>query len=431
PTSMCAPSRAAILTGRNPWLLEDAANHQPNFPSKFIAFTEALAASGVACGAAGKTWGPGQAKLADGSPRNFALKNSGGKGVNDPGGALTQFLKNRTPGQPFFFWFGSHDPHRAYPLDSGIQAGKKTSDIDHVPAYWPDNDTVRRDMLDYAVEVEKYDAQVGSLIAALDASGEAKNTVVIVTSDHGMPFPRVKGHTIDEAHHIPLVVAWPEGIVKPGRRVSELVSFVDLAPTLLELFGVDGTAKGMSPVVGSSFVDLLQDKPARKRDFVIIGRERNDVDARPGTPSGLGYPTRGIRVGNLLYVHNFEPDRWPCGDENLGFKDTDASPTKTLIAQLGDKDRYWQFAFGKRPQEQLFDLSSDPDCVKNLADDSAFQTKRDALKEQLFAELKKQNDPRLTGNAGVFDQYLSPSDKSEIPMPKVPKPGKAAKAAKM
>ena len=199
------------------------------------------------------------------------------------------------------------------------------------------------------------------------------------------------------------------------------MSFIDLAPTFLELFGVDGVAKGMSPIVGSSFVDLLNDKPSKKRDFVVVGRERNDVDARPGSPSGLGYPARAIRSGNFFYVHNFAPDLWPCGNEDLGFKDTDASPTKKFVEQLGDSSPFWQHAFGKRPQEQLFDLSSDPDCVRNLATDPAFQSKMIDLRETLFAELKRQKDPRLSGNPGVFDQYRSPKDRDEVPMPKKPK----------
>lgn len=209
PTSKCAPSRASILTGRNPWQLEDAANHQPNFPAKFMAFSEALAKAGFQTGGAGKTWGPGEAKLADGGQRDFALGSGGGKNANDPGAGFTAFLKKRAPGSPFFYWFGSSYPHRSYKLDSGIAAGKKPSDIDRVPAYWPDNDIIRRDMLDYAIEVEAYDAQVGSLLTALEASGEATNTLVIVTSDHGMPFPRVKGHTYDDAHHIPFVASRP------------------------------------------------------------------------------------------------------------------------------------------------------------------------------------------------------------------------------
>jgi len=405
PTSKCAPSRASILTGRNPWQLEDAANHQPYFPAKFMAFSEALDKSGIACGSSGKTWGPGEAKLADGSPRNFALRTSGG---GDPGVSLARFLKVRPPNQPFFFWFGSHDPHRAYKLDSGIAAGKKPTDIDHVPAYWPDNEAVRRDMLDYAIEVEAYDKQVGSLLDALEASGEAQNTLVVVTSDHGMPFPRVKGHTYDDAHRIPFVVSWPAGIVKPGRRVADFLSFIDLAPTFLELFGVDGTVQGMAAMTGRSFTDLLHNEPKVDRSFVIIGRERNDVLARSGTPAGLGYPARAIREGNFFYVRNFAPERWPCGNPEIGFTDTDASPTKTLVTELGEQDRYWQHAFGKRPADQLFDLSKDPDCVNNLASQPDFDAKVSTLRDKLLAELKRQEDPRALGLGDVFDQYMSP-----------------------
>ncbi len=420
PTSKCAPSRAAILTGRNPWQLEDAANHQPYFPSKFMAFSEALAKVGIQTGAAGKTWGPGEAKLADGSQRDFALGGSGVKNENNPGAGLTAFLKKRAPGTPFFYWFGSHNPHRSYKLDSGIAAGKKSSDIDRVPAYWPDNDLIRRDMLDYAIEVEAYDAQVGSLLDALEASGESMNTLIIVTSDHGMPFPRVKGHTYDDAHHIPFIASWPAGITKPGRHVSDFISFIDLAPTFLELFGVNGAAQGMSPITGRSLTDLLSNDAKGERDMVIVGRERNDVLARPGSPAGLGYPARAIRIGSFFYIHNFAPDRWPCGDPELGAKDTDASPSKTLATESGEKNPFWQHAFGKRPAEQLFDLAHDPDCVVNLAANPAFAEKLDALRETLMSELKKQNDPRALGQGEVFDQYLSPRTKAgEAPPEKI------------
>ncbi len=406
PTAKCTPSRSAILTGRNPWQLEDAANHQSQFPVKFVAFSEALSQAGIRVAGHGKIWGPGSALTADGTPRSFGF-NDEANGKN-----FEAFLKARPAGKPFFYWFGSHKPHRAYKKDSGIAAGKKTSDIDRVPRIWPDNETVRRDMLDYAVEVEEFDAEVGTLLQALDASGEATNTLVIITSDNGMPFPRSKGHNYDIANREPLVACWPAGIAKPGRRVAEFISFIDLAPTFLELLGVDGAKAGMSPITGRSFANILRGETDPSRSFVILGRERNDVLARPGTPSGLGYPVRVIREGDLFYIHNFASDRWPCGDPDLGLKDTDAGPTKSLISELGEKDRFWQMSFGKRPQVELFDLAKDPDCINNVANDEAYATKVTALREKLFVELKKQGDPRVLGKGDVFDNYDSPRAKT-------------------
>jgi arylsulfatase A-like enzyme len=405
PTAKCTPSRSAILTGRNPWQLEDAANHQSQFPVKYVAFSEALGKAGISVGGGVKIWGPGSALTAEGKPRTFGFNEEGN------GMGFATFLKTRPAGTPFFYWFGSHKPHRNYKKDSGIAAGKKTSDIDRVPGIWPDNETVRRDMLDYALEVEGFDEQVGTLLQALDASGEAANTLVIVTSDNGMPFPRSKGHNYDISNREPLVACWPAGIAKPGRRVTEFVSFIDLAPTFLELLGVDGAKAGMSPITGHSFANLLRAEADPSRNSVILGRERNDARARPGTSSGLGYPTRAIRQGDFFYIHNFAPDRWPCGDPKLGLKDTDGSPTKSLIAELGEADRFWQMSFGKRPQVELFDLAKDPDCINNLANDEVYKTKATALREKLFDELKKQGDPRVLGNGDVFDKYDSPKNK--------------------
>jgi arylsulfatase A-like enzyme len=372
---------------------------------KYVAFSEALGQAGISVGGHGKIWGPGSALTVEGKPRTFGFnKEANGKNFET-------FLKTRPAGAPFFYWFGSHKPHRGYKKDSGIAAGKKTSDIDRVPRIWPDNETVRRDMLDYALEVEGFDEEVGTLLRALDASGEAANTLVIVTSDNGMPFPRSKGHNYDISNREPLVACWPAGIAKSGRHVNEFVSFIDLAPTFLELLGVDGAKAGMSPITGRSFVNLLRGEADPSRNSVILGRERNNAKARPGTPSGLGYPVRVIREGDFFYIHNFAPDRWPCGNPQLGLKDTDGSPTKSLISELGEGDRFWQMSFGKRPQVELFNLAKDSDCVNNLANDEAYKTKITALREKLFNELKKQGDPRVLGNGDVFDNYDSPKNK--------------------
>ena len=403
PTAKCAPARAAILTGRNPWLLEEAGNHQAFFPHKYKAFSEALSESGVHVGAYGKVWGPGKATHEDGSDRDFALASQ--KGGAGAGMAFKAFLSLRKAEQPFFFWFGSKNPHRPYKLNAGAEAGKKHSDIPHVPAYWPDNEVVRGDMLDYATEVEAYDNEVGEVISALKESGEMGNTLLIITSDHGMPFPRVKGHNYEMANHVPLIAHWPQTVVGEGRRVTDFLSFIDLAPTFLEVFGLSVAKAGLSPMSGRSFLDILRGKPELKRDFVLLGRERTDVYARAGSATGLGYPIRAIREGKYYYIHNFKADRWPCGDPDLGLLDTDMGPTKKWIMDSEQTGPWWQFNFGKRPEEELFDVSNDPDCVVNLAGQMAHKEALNRLKTKLMSELEAQRDPRVLGQGDVFDQY--------------------------
>jgi arylsulfatase A-like enzyme len=409
PTAKCSPARAAILTGRYPWQLGAAANHNPFFPAEYKSFTESLADAGVVVGAAGKFWSPGVAKTAAGADRTWGIAPPGLARPSQAAARYRDFLAGLPAGKPAFFWFGSTNPHRPYARDAGLAAGKTPAEIDRVPGYWPDDEIVRRDMLDYATRVEAFDAEVGALLDVLEASGQADETVVIVTSDHGMPFPRVKGHCFEAAHHVPLIVRIPDG--PNGRRVSEFVNFVDLAPTMLDLFGIAAAASGMQPISGQSFLDLASGRPAatgRPRNATFIGRERNDVNGREGTPSGLGYPARGIREGDYLYVKNFAPDRWPCCDPDLGLTDTDPGPTKAFIASAGQLDRYWKLCFGLRPAEELYDVGQDPDCLRNLAGDPAHASLRKRLAAGLLAALEDQQDPRVIGKGGMFDDFLAP-----------------------
>jgi arylsulfatase A-like enzyme len=201
---------------------------------------------------------------------------------------------------------------------------------------------------------------------------------------------------------------WKRGIRNPGRKVDDYVCFIDLAPTFLELAGVDGAQAGMQPITGRSLTDIFQSAQSGQciadRDHVLIGKERHDV----GRPDDVGYPIRGIVKDGLLYLHNFEPDRWPAGDPVTGYLNTDGSPTKTECLQARHKPEtkhYWTRSFGKRPTEELYDIEKDPDCLDNLAGQAAFQQRQAALKEQLFTELRAQGDPRLFGRGHVFDEY--------------------------
>ena len=418
PDAKCAPSRAAILTGRNPWQLKAAANHMAYFPPEFKSFPEALAENGYFVGMTAKGWSPGVANDADGNPRQLAGKPFNDREAEPPTSKIARadyaanfqdFLGAAPDGQPWAFWYGSREPHRAYEFRSGAElGGKSVDDIDEVFPFWPDTETVRHDMLDYAYEIEHFDSHLGRMLTLLEERGELGNTLVIVTSDNGMPFPRAKAQEYELSNHLPLAIMWLDGIRHPGRSVTDFVSFVDLAPTMLDVAGVDWSKAGMQPTAGRSLMEQLMSPKSGTvdpgRDHVLVGKERHDI----GRPGDAGYPIRGIVKGNLLYLRNFETGRWPAGNPETGYLAVDASPTKSEILDLrrsGADDSFWRLAFGRRGSEELYNLDEDPACIRNLASDLEYAPAREALAAQLANELKAQEDPRMFGQGGIFDEY--------------------------
>ena len=417
PNAKCAPSRAIILTGRYSWQLEQAGNHMALFPAKFGGFMERLEAGGYFTGFTGKGWGPGFANNSEGKPRRITGRGYQSRKAKPPARAISSndyaanfgdFLGDVPDGKPWAFWLGTLEPHRSYEYGSGVRHGKQLSDIDRVPKYWPDNETIRNDMLDYAIEVEHFDTHLGRAIAALKTAGQLDNTLIVATSDHGMPFPRVKGQAYDHSNHVPLAMRWPAGIKGTSRAVEDFVDFADLAPTFLEAAGIGEPGPIMQPISGSSLVPIFAAGGSglieADRDHVLVGKERHDI----GRPNNWGYPIRGIRTDSMLYLHNFKTDRWPAGDPITGYLNCDGSPTKTIVLNLrraGTDPSYWNFSFGKRAQEELYDLKSDPDCVVNLASTQKYASVKNTLKTQLFKELKAQADPRMHGNGDIFDSY--------------------------
>jgi N-sulfoglucosamine sulfohydrolase len=421
PNAKCAPSRACILTGRNSWQLEEAANHWCYFPPKFKVFTEVLAENGYVVGKTGKGWGPGVAKTADGAPRDMTGKPfdklkapppASGVSNNDYAANFAAFLDARAAHarekeQPFLFWYGGYEPHRGYEFASSLKAGRKVEEIDAVPPFWPDTEKVRTDMLDYALELEHFDTHLLRMIELLEKRGELDNTLIVVTADNGMPFPRVKGQEYEMSNHLPFACMWKKGIRAPGRTVDDYISFIDLAPTFLELAGVAWDAGGMQPSPGKSLTDIFASEKSGRvnpaRDHVLIGKERHDI----GRPDDVGYPIRGILSDGWLYLHNYEPSRWPACDPLTGYLNCDGSPTKTLVLEGRGSpgDRFWQLCFGKRPAEEFFNAAADPACMNNVATDTQFAERMQAMKERMERELKEQEDPRMFGRGEVFDKY--------------------------
>lgn len=414
----CGPSRSAILTGQPIWRLEEAGNIHSTLPAKFETYTELLEKAGYTIGFAGKGWSPG--KLEPGGrtrnpagsefSRRFLANTQRGISNKDYAKNFEDFLEQRPEDKPFCFWLGTHEPHRGYKKGAGISSGKDPKQV-NVPAYLPDHSVTRNDILDYYVEIEHFDKMVGRALEMLEKAGQLNNTLVVITSDHGMPFPRAKASLYDAGSHVPLAIRWPNGIKSPGRVFDGFVSLSDLAPTFLEAAGLQPPAMMTAHSLMNAFTVSKSVPQPQARDRAFIAMERHD-GCRKG---GKGYPTRAIRKSNFLYILNHEPDRWPAGDPDasvcaraIPYGEVDSSPTKQLLMDNADTEGFRHFhelAFAKRPGVELYDLRKDPGQVNNVAGQSEYEKVQKRLSGELQRYLVETKDPRALGQPAPWDFY--------------------------
>jgi N-sulfoglucosamine sulfohydrolase len=378
----CSPARASILNGRYPHQNEQGGNLWSEWPAQFPTYVYLLEEAGYFTGSTRKGWGPGDFQVSG------LEHNPAGKAYAD----FETFYKAKADGQPFTFWFGSSDPHREYVANTGIQSGMKLSDVT-VPEFYPDLDCIRNDILDYYFEVERFDRECGQIIRFLEEIGELDNTLIVMTSDNGMPFPRAKANLYDLGTRMPLAMRWPSKI-KAGTREESFVNFVDFAPSFLEAAGIQ--PKNMS---GKSLWPILDGKSNGDQE-VFLERERH-ANVRKGD---LSYPMRAIRNHDYLYIRNIMPERYPAGDpsvhQSVGqFGDVDHSITKFLIMamegkpQMGAPD-YFQLSFGFRPEEELYAIHQDPYQINNLAADPEFAGIKKELRKRLDEWMLETGDKR-------------------------------------
>jgi len=400
----CTPSRNAVLTGQYHWRLGPGANLWSTLDPSTPVYPLLLENAGYKIGYYRKSWGPG--KLDDWE------RHPAGKNYTE--GGFEQFLSDRPDNTPFCFWLGAWDPHRPYDEESGALSGM---DLDRIRLFecFPDDPVVRSDVADYYYEVQRFDTLVANAIRILEEIGELENTIIVVTGDHGMPFPRCKSNNYDSGARVPLAIRWGSHIKKTGRVLDDFVSFTDLAPTFLELAGVEIP----QVMTGKSLVNLLESAESGfvdtgNRSFVLHGKERHV----PGQEEHMGgFPCRAIRNHDFLYIRNFKPDRWPSGTPNylkaaipncwLG--DCDNGPTKTYMVNNKELDEHhrqlWELSFGKRPAEELYDCKKDPEQLVNVADDPEYAEIREKLAGQLMEQLKITEDPRVIGGGDEFDSH--------------------------
>ena len=455
--SSCTPSRASMALGCYFWRCDKAAFHQPD-PGWEINNTpnpgDALPSFGALLQKAGyATSFSGKALKLDkdispsfplgGDSLRFSLyakKNRLGRdetakvfeqAVRD---VLKKVLSKRKPGQPFCHVLGPVGPHRPFAPGSG----RKLWGIDpdalkgRMPAFLPEVPEAREDYADTLGEALALDLEVGVILDELQKAGELDNTMLVLTGDNGVNMPRGKTHCYDIAVRAPLMIRWPAGIAKPGRVVDDFVGQIDLAPTWLEAAGLTPPAamdgRSLLPLLKSDKSGVID--PAR--DHAIVGRERHEADTRPDL---MPYPMRAIRTADFLYVRNFKPDRWPCGDPYSdkgprGDANPQGSGTVTWLVAHRDEPAtkpLYDLAYAKRAGEELYDLKNDPDQMHNLAAESAVDGVRAKLSARLMAVLEKTNDPRLTD---AFDKppYVNPAS-ADMPKTKGRKGAKAGNEA--
>lgn len=405
----CTPSRNAVIAGKYHWELGPGANLWSTLPVEHESFIHLLRDSGYVTGRTPqKSWGPGKI--------DSWVEHHGDHPATTEYKTVAEFLeKTDAKEKPFFFWLATGDPHRDYVEGSGKADGIDPAKV-HLFEHFPDADVVRSDVADYYFEVQRWDKLVGAALDELRKHGLLENTIIIMTGDNGMPFPRAKGNLYDSGVRAPFALRWGKGI-KPAREIGDFISFADIAPTLLEL----ADAPVPADMTGRSFVPLLRSEesgrldPAERPD-IVFGRERH-VPAQEAPDMG-GYPSRALRTSDFLYIHNYRPELWPAGTGNTGqtnmpgqwYADCDASPTKDYIFKNRDKDeehrRAFELCFAKRPVDELYDLEKDPGQIHNVAGNPEYRETLADLKKTLQSRLAQLNDPRATDPAYTgFDQH--------------------------
>ena len=245
--------------------------------------------------------------------------------------------------------------------------------------------------------------------------------MIVISGDHGAGgFPGAKCNLYDFGIGVSLAIWYPGA--KGGRVVDDLVSLPDLCPTFLEVGGVP-LPKGLN---SRSLMPLVKsDKSGQidpSRTWVISGRERHVAAAREGN---LPYPQRALRTQDFLFIRNFKPERWPMGSPNqvtetsapsheelahntfCAFPDMDAGEIKAWLVEHRNDPQwrsYYDYAFAKRPEFELYDVKKDPDQIHNVAADPEYADIKARLGKQLMTVLTEADDPRVTGDGETFEK---------------------------
>jgi N-sulfoglucosamine sulfohydrolase len=443
----CTPCRSSLLSGQHFWRTGRGAILQGAVWDETIpTYPLLLRDAGYHLGKSYKVWSPGSPGDAPYGGQQHAFEKSGrafnnfsenatdlvakgatveaarAKLLEEVRGNFRAMLAAKAADQPFAYWFGPTNTHRAWVRGSGQKLWGLDPDAlkGKLPAFLPDVPVVREDLADYLGEVQALDAAMGVLLEELDRAGERSKTLIAISGDHGAPgFPHGKCNLYGFGTGVSLIVAGPG--VRGGRVVDDMVSLPDLAPTFLEA----GNVKPPAVMTGRSLWNILQSESQGQvdpaRTWVVAGRERHVEIARPDYSP---YPQRALRTLDHVLIVNFKPDRWPLGNPYrldgtneptfdevaqttfVTLPDDDAGPTKAWFVGAR-KSPEWSAQFekfyGRRPMFELYDLKTDPHEMTNVADSPAYAAVRKEMTERLFTILRETGDPRMTDEGKYFE----------------------------
>jgi N-sulfoglucosamine sulfohydrolase len=358
----CSGSRAALLTGQWPhvngmtglahrgWKLRDSSRH----------LVHALREAGYHSALIGE-----QHVSADPAELGYDhVEELDTTRVHDVAPAARDLLAGRLP-EPFFMSVGFFETHREYFEPSSVHDALYSL----APAHLPDIPETRRDMASFKASARALDQGVGAVLEALDSSGRGENTLVILTTDHGLAVPGAKATLYDRGLGVMLILRGPGGFA--GGTVSEaLVSQLDLFPTMCELAGLPVPAW----LHGRSLLPLMRGEAEQVNDEIFA-----EI-----TYHAAYEPQRAVRTSRWKYIRRFDGPRGPV------LANVDDSPTKTAMLARGWGDR-------AIPDEQLFDLAVDPDEGTNLAPDPSLAPILDDLRARLDRWMAETDDPLLDG----------------------------------
>jgi arylsulfatase A-like enzyme len=222
----------------------------------------------------------------------FDKINENGK-LNGEGGEeqWVKCLEDRPKDKPFFMWFAAVDAHRQW----GPNKFAGTHDPHNLkpPFYLADGVRTKQDLAKYYEEIFRWDHFIGLVYKYLEEQGIAGNTFIIIMADNGRPFPHSKTRVNDRGLKTPFLVHWPEGIGTGARLSEALISSIDIAPTILELAGIEVP----EVIQGRSFVNLLNNPAGEFRNYVFAEHNWHDYEAHE----------RMVRTKDFLYILNSRP----------------------------------------------------------------------------------------------------------------------------